>query len=69
MQCSYRCYRCCGDSGGEGGEGGWAFPLPLACHHLVILSATYRPLFPTPVLTKPFMVWVVEGHLTMCLIS
>jgi len=70
MQCSYRDYYCYReDSRGGGEEGGWAFPLPLAFHHLVILSATYRLLFPTPALTAPLTVWTVEGYLTMCLIS
>ena len=55
MQCNYEDrYRYRELSGG--GEGGWAFPLPLLCHHFVILSATYRPLFPTPALAKPLMV-------------
>jgi len=63
------CHRYREGSWGGGGEGGWAFPLPPACHHLEILSATYRLLFPTPALTTPLIVWTVEGYLTMCLIS
>jgi len=54
IACDWYCYG--EDSGGEGGEGGWTRPLPLARHHLVILSAAYRPLFPTPALTTPLMV-------------
>ena len=57
------------DPGGGSEEGGWAFLLPLARHHLVILSTAYRLLFPTPALTAPLIVWTVEGYLTMCLIS
>ena len=71
MRCDYggRGYCCHEDSGGEGKEGGWAFPLPLARHHLEILSTAYLPLFPTPALTTPLTVWTVDGYLTMCLIS
>jgi len=54
---------------GQGGEGSWAFPLPLARHHLVTPSATYRAPFQTSALTTPLMVWTVEGHLTVCSIS
>jgi len=53
----------------ESGEGGWTFPLPLTCHHLVILSVTCQPLFQTPALAVPLMVWTVEGYLTMYLVS
>lgn len=54
---------------GECGKGGCAFPVPLAHHHLVILSITDQPLFSTPVLTAPLMVLAVEGYFTTCLVS
>ena len=56
MQYNYLDYHCYCEGSWGGGGGYWAFPLPLACHHLVILSATYRLLFPTPALTVPLMV-------------
>ena len=52
-----------------GGEGRWTFLLPPARHHLVILSTAYRLLLPIPALTIPLTVWIVEGYLTICLIS
>ena len=57
----------CYDDPGGGKEGGSAFPL--ARHHLEILSTAYRLLFPTPALATPLIVWIVEGYLTMRLIS
>ena len=69
MQYNYRDCHCYREGSWGGGGGSWAFPLPLDRHHLVILSAAYRLLFPTPALTAPLMVWIVEGYLTMCLIS
>jgi len=69
MQYKYRDCHCYCEGSWGGGGGGWVFPLPLACHHLVILSTAYRLLLPTPALTTPLMVWTVEGYLTMCLIS